>query len=143
MSDSCLFCRIVDGSVPATRVYEDETSIAFLDLYPVTPGHVLVIPRKHSIALHDAEPETLANLLPSIQRVARGLCHALQVEGFNLKQNNGSVAGQVIPHLHFHLIPRRIEDGLTHWPSSASDAADQEVLAARIAASIHATSPEV
>lgn len=136
MSDSCVFCRIVDGSIPSTRVYEDETVVAFLDLHPTTTGHTLVIPRVHSEALLDTNSAVLQALLPSIQRVARGICKALQVDGFNLHQNNGSVAGQVIPHLHFHIIPRRPDDGLRHWPHMTNPSDDREVLARRIAEAI-------
>ncbi len=136
MSDSCLFCRIVDGSIPSTRVYEDEAVVAFLDLHPTTTGHTLVIPRKHSAAILDTDPAVLQVLLPSIQRVARGICKALQVDGFNVHQNNGSVAGQVIPHLHFHIIPRRPDDGLHPWPDMTNPPDDREALAQRIAEAI-------
>jgi histidine triad (HIT) family protein len=132
MTDSCLFCGIVSGAVPAIPVYQDEMTIAFLDPYPKSRGHVLLIPRAHSTGLLDAAPDTLTVLLPAIQRVSRAMCQALNVEGFNLVQNNGAVAGQAIPHLHFHLIPRRADDGLLDWPSTESSADDRQMLAARI-----------
>ncbi len=114
MSD-CLFCRIVRKEIPAEVVYEDEATLAFLDIRPTAPGHVLVIPKQHSDGLHDANPVVLGAVIRTVQRLARVLMQVFEVEGFNVIQNNGSVAGQVIPHLHFHIIPRQTGDGLEHW----------------------------
>ncbi len=136
MDQSCLFCGIVAGSVPSLAVYQDERVMAFLDPYPTTRGHVLVIPKTHSVSLLDTTPDMLAVLLPTIQRISRALCETLEVEGFNLIQNNGKAAGQVMPHLHFHLIPRRPDDGLKQWPSIESSVEDRRALAARIASNL-------
>jgi histidine triad (HIT) family protein len=142
MSDStCLFCRIVEGQIPAAKVYEDKVVLAFMDVHPVALGHLLVIPKKHSTDLRDTDPVILAELLPRIQSITRGLCEVLGVTGFNLEQNNGPVAGQVIPHLHFHLIPRREDDGLKHWPALSTEptAEERSALAAKISAVIQST----
>jgi histidine triad (HIT) family protein len=114
--EDCLFCKIASKEIPALTVYEDDAVIAFLDIKPVVPGHVLVVPKVHSAGLHDAAPETLDRLGRAMQRIAIGIQKALEVDGFNIEQNNGAVAGQVIPHLHFNIIPRRSDDGLKHWP---------------------------
>lgn len=113
---NCLFCKIVRGDIPSFRVYEDDAVIAFLDIKPVNPGHVLVVPRTHSQGFHDAAPETLEKLIIATQKVAKAILAATGVPAFNLEQNNGEVAGQVIPHLHIHIIPRVSDDGLKHWP---------------------------
>ncbi|MBP9762460.1 HIT family protein [Patescibacteria group bacterium] len=142
MSDTtCLFCRIAKGEIPAAKVYEDEIVLAFMDVHPVTQGHLLVVPKRHSVDLRDTDPVVLGQLLPRIQRIAHGLCQALGIEGFNLEQNNGKVAGQVIPHLHFHLIPRRSDDGLKHWPALAIEptAEERAALAVQIRAAIQPT----
>ncbi len=91
---------------------------AFLDIKPVNPGHTLVVPKKHSAGFHDADPEVLEELIVAMQKIARAVQSGLDATGFNLEQNEGSVAGQVVPHLHFHIIPRRADDGLKHWPGT-------------------------
>lgn len=117
MSD-CLFCKIIDKSIPSTGVYEDENVYAFLDIKPVNPGHVLVVPKKHSDGFHDADPEVLKSWIVTTQKIAKAVTAALQTDGFNLELNNGAIAGQVIPHLHLHIVPRRPDDGLKHWPGT-------------------------
>ncbi len=114
----CLFCKIVAGDIPAERVYEDDAVIAILDIKPVNPGHVLVIPRTHSDGLHDADPATLDATIRAAQKIARALVASGLGQAFNLAQNNGELAGQVIPHLHLHVIPRRAGDGFKHWPGT-------------------------
>lgn len=114
----CVFCKIISGHIPSFKVYEDDAVMAFLDIKPVNPGHTLVVPKKHSSGFHDADPETLSRLILATQKVANAIAAAMGTSGFNLEENNGSIAGQVIPHLHFHVVPRRPDDGLKHWPGS-------------------------
>lgn len=125
----CLFCKIVAGEIPAERVYEDGAVIAILDIKPVNPGHVLVIPRKHSDGLHDADPATLDATIRAAQKIGQALLASGLAEAFNLAQNNGALAGQVIAHLHLHVIPRRAGDGFKHWPGTpyASEAEAKKV----------------
>ncbi len=111
----CLFCKIIAKQIPSDSVYEDDHVYAFLDIHPVHPGHVLVIPKEHSIALHDAKPEVLQSVIVRIQDIAKAVMSATGAPAFNLMQNNGKEAGQAIPHLHFHIIPRFAEDGFKHW----------------------------
>lgn len=113
---SCLFCQIIAGEIPAPKIYEDGDVFVFLDNKPVNAGHTLVLPKKHASGFHDADPEVLKKLVITMQKIARAMTEALGIEGFNIEQNNGRVAGQVIDHLHFHLIPRSATDGLRHWP---------------------------
>jgi len=112
----CLFCKILNKQIPSTMVYEDDHVYAFLDIKPTNPGHVLVVPKKHSVGFLDADPEMLARLMVAMQKIAQAMMQGLNVEGFNLEQNNGRVAGQIVDHLHFHIIPRDANDGLKHWP---------------------------
>ena len=107
----CLFCKIINGAVPAQIVYEDKSVLAFLDIFPSNPGHVLVVPKKHCENLLDASGEDLRSLISVIPKIATAALKSVECEGFNLAVNNGSVAGQVIPHLHFHIVPRREGDG--------------------------------
>lgn len=107
----CLFCKIINGAVPAQIVYEDKSVLAFLDIFPSNPGHVLVVPKKHSENLLDASGEDLRSLISVIPKIATAVLKGLDYSAFNLAVNNGKVAGQVIPHLHFHIVPRREGDG--------------------------------
>lgn len=112
----CVFCKIVSGEIPAYKVFEDEKTLAFLDIKPVNPGHVLVIPKTHVKNLEEINQEDLATLIQVVKKIGGLLKDKLQVDGYNVISNNDAVAGQVIPHLHFHIIPRSSGDGLPLWP---------------------------
>jgi histidine triad (HIT) family protein len=116
--NDCLFCKIIRREIPSTVVYEDAETFAFLDIHPVNPGHTLVIPKVHAAGLLEATPEVAAALMVAVQKIARAVKVGMGVDGFNLEQNDGVVAGQAIPHLHVHIIPRRSDDGLKHWPGN-------------------------
>ena len=105
MSTDCLFCRIVAGEAPARTVYEDDEAVAFLDIGPWQRGHTLVIPRHHVADLYSGEP-TMGRLGPAIDATARLLVGRLGADGLNLLSSAGAVAGQVVLHLHVHLVPR-------------------------------------
>jgi histidine triad (HIT) family protein len=108
----CVFCQIAAKKIPAKIVYEDENSIAFLDINPANAGHTLLIPKQHFETLMDIPSEQFKELADALQRVAIGLVKAVQSQGLNILQNNREVAGQAMPHAHFHLIPRYKDDGL-------------------------------
>ncbi len=112
MSVDCLFCRIIAGEIPSYNVYEDEFAFAFLDINPIARGHTLVLPRVHVTKLAELEGEALSGLAAALQRVAAGVEKALEPEGLNIFINQGEVAGQVIPHLHAHIVPREKGDGV-------------------------------
>lgn len=114
MSADCIFCKIVAGTIPSTRVYEDDQTLAFMDIGPVVKGHTLVIPKQHIDPLTAASPETLARLMTVIQKVMRAQIKGLKADGVNVFQANGKAAGQQVPHLHFHVVPRFLTDG-HHW----------------------------
>ena len=116
MNNDCIFSKIIRGELPAAKVYENDKVIAFLDIHPVNPGHTLVVPKKHCENLLDADDEILKEIMLTIKRVAWAITSAFNLLGFNVEQNNGRVAGQIVPHLHWHVIPRFPEDGLRHWP---------------------------
>jgi histidine triad (HIT) family protein len=110
----CIFCKLVAGEIPSTRIYEDEETLAFLDIAPIINGHTLVIPKRHVDPLTAAPPALLAACMATVQRVAQAQLDALGADGINVHQANGAAAGQVVPHLHFHVIPRFAGDG-HHW----------------------------
>lgn len=102
----CLFCRIAGGELPSHSVYDDEHSLAFLDIRPASRGHTLVIPRRHAATIEDISAESLALTMVSAQAVARVLRMKLNPDGMNVFQNNGAAAGQEVFHYHLHLVPR-------------------------------------
>ncbi len=106
MSADCIFCRIINDQMPAARVYEDDKAIAFLDIAPVVKGHTLVIPRTHYDPITATPDAVLAHLIGIVRRIAQAQIHALTADGISLSQANGRCAGQVVPHIHFHVIPR-------------------------------------
>jgi diadenosine tetraphosphate (Ap4A) HIT family hydrolase len=111
---NCVFCAIVAGTGPAYRVYEDEDVVAFLDIRPVSRGHTLVIPKKHSAYLEDLDPEDGSKAFRIGQRVARALRRSdLDVAGCHLVLNDGRAAMQTVFHTHVHVIPRRRGDKLS------------------------------
>ena len=115
MPTDCLFCRIVAGEIPASKVFEDDEVVAFLDIHPVNLGHVLIVPKPHHATLADL-PDALAMATAKmVPRLSRAILAATSAPGLNLVVNNGSVAGQTIEHVHWHLIPRFKGDSVD-WP---------------------------
>jgi len=111
----CVFCKIVAGEIPSYKVYEDEKVLAFLDIKPVHPGHILVIPKKHAANLEEISEEDLKAVITVVKHIGSLIKNNLKYESYNVIENNDPVAGQEIPHLHFHLIPRLENDGLNLW----------------------------
>ena len=111
-SIQCIFCRIVRGEAPSHPVYEDERTLAFMDIAPVSDGHVLVIPRAHGATIFEVGAEDAAAVARGAKRVAHALREVLSPPGLLVGQLNGEAAGQSVFHYHVHLIPRREGDGL-------------------------------
>jgi histidine triad (HIT) family protein len=121
MSD-CVFCKIRDGQIPSTRVYEDDRTLCFMDINPLNAGHCLVVTRAHAATLYEAAPEDLQAAIVTAQRVAQAIREALAPEGLNVLQANGPAAFQSVPHLHLHLVPRWTGDGKGFdWPLVPGD----------------------
>ena len=119
MKDACAFCGIVSGSVAAPIVFEDDTSLAFLDHRPVFPGHCLLIPKTHFETLADLPAELVGPFFHNAQKMARAVEQTLGAEGTFVAINNR--VSQSVPHLHVHVVPRRRKDGLRgfFWPRQA------------------------
>ncbi|HEW89878.1 MAG TPA: HIT domain-containing protein [Candidatus Bathyarchaeota archaeon] len=114
----CPFCRIATHEEPAAMIYEDGELMAFMDKNPVSPGHALVAPKEHHETIFDMEPELVGRLFSLAARVAKAIFVALRPDGLNLLQNNGPAAWQHVPHVHVHVIPRRLGDGIrVSWPA--------------------------
>ncbi|TPG25229.1 HIT family protein [Mycolicibacterium hodleri] len=111
---SCVFCAIVAGDAPAIRVYSDDDYLAILDIRPIVRGHVLVIPRAHTVDLTDTPPEVVANLMRIGQRIAKAArASELHADGNNIVVNDGKAAFQSVFHIHLHVAPRKIGDKLS------------------------------
>ena len=114
--EDCIFCKIVKGEIPCSKIYEDDKILAFLDINPVHKGHTLVIPKEHYEGIIDMPDETLGELAKAAKKISKAVKKATGVNGFNIVQNNGADAGQDVFHFHLHIIPRLKGDGLGRWP---------------------------
>ncbi|MBM4024443.1 MAG: HIT family protein [Planctomycetes bacterium] len=131
--DGCIFCKMVEGEIPTTKVYEDEAVLAFLDIGPLSDGHTLVVPKRHCTTVHECDPEVLAELAARLGRIAEAVVTAMEADGYNVLSNNGAAAGQVVDHLHFHVIPRKVGDRVfTQWPAYKYRQQQAQDIAARI-----------
>lgn len=127
MEEECIFCRIVKGEIPSTKIFENEKTLAFLDIAPAAHGHVLVIPKTHFETLTDIPEAELKEQIAAVQKVAKAVVASAEAEGFNIIQSNKKIAGQVIPHLHFHIIPRKQGDALSfEWKHIEQDKEELE-----------------
>ncbi|MFA4818976.1 MAG: HIT domain-containing protein [Patescibacteria group bacterium] len=115
MSD-CIFCKIAAGEIASTKVYEDTQFVAFLDIHPVQPGHVLIIPRSHYENLTATPAVIVGHFFQLAQKIASAIVQGTGADGCNITMNNGRAAGQIIFHTHIHIIPRKVDDGLGTWP---------------------------
>jgi len=112
--ENCIFCKIANGEIPSYTVYQDDDTLAFLDINPNTRGHILVIPKKHATNITDMDDKDIASVFRTVHKVVSGLQAAINPEGFNLVVNHGEVAGQVIHHFHCHVIPRNTGDSIEY-----------------------------
>lgn len=113
----CIFCKIIAGQIPCYKVFENSAVLAFLDINPISDGHTIVIPKAHYERADQCPPEILAEFAKSLPQIAKAVTGAVGAPAFNILCNNGSPAGQVVKHIHFHIIPRRENDKVfTQWP---------------------------
>jgi histidine triad (HIT) family protein len=129
----CIFCKIASGQIPATKIYEDEVIVAFLDIGPISDGHTLVMPRQHFEKVHNCPPELLGQIWTRLGKIAGAVALAVDSDGYNVLCNNGRAAGQVVDHLHFHIVPRKTGDGVfAQWPSYKYRPGQVEIIADKI-----------
>lgn len=128
----CVFCKIIAGEIPAHKIYENDEVLAFLDIHPVNPGHVLIVPKAHFENMLDAPAHVLSAMSEVSQKIAKAVMKTVGAEGFNLNVNNGKMAGQVIFHLHMHIVPRFSGDGLRLWTGREYKEGEAEMLVKNI-----------
>lgn len=130
--EHCLFCKIIGSQIPSEKIYEDEKSLAFLDIMPVSPGHTLVIPKEHYANFDEVPEDVLCQTISCAQKIGRAIKEGLGLEGYNVDIHNGEVAGQSVHHLHIHIIPRRAGDGLVLFPREKYQEGEMEKVANQI-----------
>ncbi|MBY4607124.1 HIT family protein [Rhizobium sp. 9T] len=121
--DSNIFAKILRGEIPSHRIYEDQHTVAFMDVMPQAPGHVLVVPKAPSRNILDADPATLAHAITVVQKVAKALEEVFDADGVFIAQFNERAAGQTVFHLHFHVIPRHEGSALKPHSGQMEDGA--------------------
>lgn len=112
MAEDCIFCKIVQGEIPSTKLYEDQKCLAILDVNPISPGHTLILSKEHYNTFLDTPPDVLMAIIQAGHQIIKAILTGMKTEGYNLIINNNRCAGQVIPHLHLHIIPRHSNDGI-------------------------------
>jgi histidine triad (HIT) family protein len=133
----CLFCQFATGKIPTQKVYEDDFSLAFLDISPINKGHLLLIPKEHYANIHEIPQELFSKLAINIKKLATVVKETVSADGINIGMNNGEAAGQVIFHAHIHIIPRFDGDGYEHWKSQITYKDDEmKTLAEKISKNI-------
>jgi len=110
--EDCIFCKIVKGKIPSTKICENENFFSILNIHPIIEGHTLVISKKHFETFLDLPSSLGQELMDCIKKTAMKLIEKYKAEGFNIQNNNKDVAGQVINHIHFHILPRKKGDGI-------------------------------
>ena len=130
--DQNIFAKILRGDAPAIKIYEDDVAIAFMDIFPQSPGHCLVVPREPARNLLDLSPETASAAIQRVQRLARAVEAALKPDGIVVTQFNGAPAGQTVFHIHFHIIPRWADEPLGRHGSGQADMDELKAQAEKI-----------
>ena len=127
---NCIFCKIINGDIPSTRIYEDDEFVIMLDIGPASFGHALLIPKEHYANLYEMPEELLSKAICLAKKWGEKMVKAFGADGLNLVQNNGLAAGQTVFHYHLHLIPRYEKDGVGElWtPGSLNDEQRKEIL---------------
>lgn len=130
---TCIFCKIAAGQIPCHKLHEDAQVLAFLDIAPLSRGHLLVIPKAHYATIDQMPPELLSACTAILPRLSKAVVEVTGVKGWNILQNNGRIAGQAVDHVHFHLIPRALNDGLGfRWPAGKLSPQEAALLAQQI-----------
>lgn len=122
----CIFCKIVAGEISSYKVYEDEMVAAFLDVLPISPGHTIVIPKKHAADVEDVSNEDLCAMVIAIKKISKAMMDGLGVRGYSVFLDDKDAANQHVAHVHFHVVPRKEGDGLGRWPQGGYDEGEAE-----------------
>jgi len=131
--DECVFCKIVSGEIPSSKVYEDPQILAFMDAGQVNPGHVILAIKQHVPYIYDLNPDLAAAVFQAAVKISRAVKMAMQPDGMTLVQANEKAGWQTVEHFHIHVLPRYVEDGVTFtWPAKHPPREELDRLAARV-----------
>ena len=128
----CIFCKIVKKEIPADIVYEDENSLAFLDINPVHVGHVLIIPKEHFTNIYEMRDEIVGDIYKIAKKISCVVKDTMLADGVNIIMNNDKASGQVVFHAHVHVIPRFTNDGLEMWHGRSYEEGEKEATVKKI-----------
>ena len=129
----CIFCKIANGEIPSSTIYEDDMFRVILDLSPATKGHALIIPKNHMANIFEMDESTAGKVFVLASRIAKAMKEALHCDGLNIVQNNGEIAGQTVFHFHMHIIPRYEGDNQNiNWVPGTSEADERDAVAEQI-----------
>jgi len=130
----CIFCKIIDGEIPAVKVLDEKLVVAFMDINPSSKGHMLVVPKNHAENIFEIPESDLVALIKAVKRCAKAVKEALNAEGVTILQLNGKASDQIVPHLHIHVIPRWENDGLSvsTWEMKPGDMEEIQAIARKI-----------
>lgn len=126
------FCKIINRELPAEILYEDDATMAFLDISPTAPGHTLVIPKKHAVNIFDVDESSLSAVMKTVQKVSKALMSATNAGGVHINSNHGEKAGQIVFHLHFHIIPRHERNEFVFWPAGTYNPDEGKSIAEKV-----------
>ena len=134
----CLFCKIVNGDIPCTKVYENDKVLSFMDINPINDGHVLVIPKLHGVTIDELPGADFLAVMAATKKIAEAVKKTINPDGMNILQLNGEAANQVVPHLHVHIVPRWSGDGVTvsQWEPVPGDMEQIGQLAEKIKSAV-------
>jgi histidine triad (HIT) family protein len=130
----CIFCKIINDDIPGYKVYEDDSTVAFFDILPISPGHTIVAPKKHVADVEDLSDEEMVNMAKVVKKIGKAMLAGLDIKGYSVFLDNKSAANQHVPHVHFHIVPREEGDGLERWPSSGYGDGEAELYLKKIKA---------
>lgn len=131
--DDCTFCKVIAGDIPCHKIYENEDVLAFLDISPLSDGHTLVIPKLHFSTVDRCPSNILSSIAARLDKIAAAVVTATECDGYNILCNNGRAAGQIVDHVHFHVIPRKSADGIfSQWPAKDYGHGQAEAVAEKI-----------
>ena len=130
----CIFCKIIDGEIPAIKILDEELVVAFMDINPSSKGHMLVVPKNHAENIFEIPESDLVALMKAVKRCAKAVKKALNAEGITILQLNGKASDQIVPHLHIHVIPRWENDGLSvsTWEMKPGDMEEIQEIALKV-----------
>jgi len=118
IADRCIFCKIVQKIIPNAIVYENEKFLVFMDKYPINHGHSLVVPKQHYNTILDMPTQLVGEMYALVPQLAKAIITVIDSDGFNINQNNGKSANQIVPHVHVHIVPRYSKEKIKgQWPS--------------------------